>query len=109
MGASGSGLDTSGGGSDLGGGGSGGLGSSGAAFAAGPGGAKGRSLGQALSDTAGVPTKPAATTTAGTRAGQAVGENGPSGLVWLLIALGAITAVAGGGVAMRRRQARAGY
>lgn len=92
--------------SDSGGGGSGGSDSSGEAFGD-AGGKKGRSVGELLS---GTPTNPAATTDAGTRAAQKVGENsGVSGVVWLLLALGAITAVAGGGVAVRRRQARAGF
>lgn len=71
----------------------------------------GRSLGQVLSGgTDQVATaKPAASTDAGTRAAQAVTDGGGSGLLWLLLALGAVTAVAAGGVAVRRRQARQGY
>jgi hypothetical protein len=107
--SSGSGSDSGGGsgsGFDASGGGSAGSGD----FDAGSGGDRGRSLGQALSDTGGAAPKPAAATVAGTRAGQAVGEDGGlSSVAWLLLALGAITAVAGGGVAVRRRQARAGY
>ena len=99
----GSGLDTG-----SGGGGLGSSDSSGEAFGD-AGGKKDRSVGELLSGTGG-PTNPAATTDAGTRAAQKVGENsGVSGVVWLLLALGAITAVAGGGVAVRRRQARAGF
>jgi hypothetical protein len=44
------------------------------------------------------------------RAAKTVGPgSGGSGLLWLLLALGAITAVAAAGVAVRRRHARNGY
>ena len=69
----------------------------------------GRSLGELLSGGTErvASTKPAASTDAGTRAAKAVSEDGGgAGLLWLLLALGAITAVAAGGVAVRRRQAQ---
>ncbi len=70
----------------------------------------GRSLGELLSGGTERVAKPAASTDAGTRAGKAVSEDGGgAGLLWLLLALGAVTAVAAGGVAVRRRQARQGY
>ncbi len=70
----------------------------------------GRSLGEVLSGGTERVAKPAASTDAGTRAAKAVSEDGGgAGLLWLLLALGAVTAVAAGGVAVRRRQARQGY
>ena len=64
----------------------------------------GRSLGELLSNS----TEPIASTpaSAARRTAKTAGEDGGSGLIWLLVALGAITAVAAGGVAVRRRQAR---
>jgi len=70
----------------------------------------GRSLGEVLSGGTERVAKPGASTDAGTRAAKAVSEDGGgAGLLWLLLALGAVTAVAAGGVAVRRRQARQGY
>lgn len=72
----------------------------------------GRSLGEVLSGgTERVASpKPTASTDAGTRAAKSVSEDGGgAGLLWLLLALGAITAVAAGGVAVRRRQAQRGF
>ncbi len=70
----------------------------------------GRSLGELLSGGTERVAKPAASTDAGTRAAKAVNEDGGgAGLLWLLLALGVVTAVAAGGVAVRRRQARQGY
>ena len=72
----------------------------------------GRSVGEVLSGgTERVASaKPTASTDAGTRAAKAATESGGgAGLLWLLLALGAITAVAAGGVAVRRRQARQGF
>ncbi len=70
----------------------------------------GRSLGEILSGGTERVTGPAASTGAGTRAAKGVNEDDAgAGLLWLLLALGAVTAVATGGVAMRRRQARQGY
>ena len=70
----------------------------------------GRSLGEILSGGTERVTGPAASTGAGARAARGVSEDGGgAGLLWLLLALGAVTAVAAGGVAVRRRQARQGY
>jgi hypothetical protein len=66
----------------------------------------GRSLGEVLSGG----TERVASAKPAVRAGKAVSEDGGgAGLLWLLLALGAVTAVAAGGVAVRRRQARQGY
>jgi hypothetical protein len=66
----------------------------------------GRSFGELLSDT----SEPLATQPAPApqRAAQEVSQDGGKGLIWLLIALGAITAVAATGVAARRRHAKRG-
>ena len=70
----------------------------------------GRSLGEILSGGTERVTGPAASTGAGARAARGVSEDGGgAGLLWLLLALGAVTAVAAGGVAVRRRQARQGH
>ena len=72
----------------------------------------GRSLGELLSGGTErvASTKPAASADAGTRAAKAASETGGgAGLLWLLLALGAITAVAAGGVAVRRRQTQQGF
>ena len=62
----------------------------------------GRSLGEVLGGTDKVATAtPAAAT-------QNAGQGGGA-LLWLLLALGAVTAVAAGGVAVRRRHARQGF
>jgi len=66
----------------------------------------GRSLGEVLSGG----TERVASAKPAARAAKAVNEDGGgAGLLWLLLALGAVTAVAAGGVAVRRRQARQGY
>ena len=66
----------------------------------------GRSLGEVLSGG----TERVASAKPAARAAKAVSEDGGgAGLLWLLLALGAVTAVAAGGVAVRRRQARQGY
>ena len=70
----------------------------------------GRSLGELLSGGTERVASPAASTNAGTRAAKNVSnDGGGAGLLWLLLALGAITAVAAGGVAVRRRQAQQGF
>ena len=70
----------------------------------------GRSLGEVLSGGTERVASPAASTNAGTRAAKNVSnDGGGAGLLWLLLALGAITAVAAGGVAVRRRQAQQGF
>ena len=66
----------------------------------------GRSVGELLSGG----TERVASAKPSARAAKAVSEDGGgAGLLWLLLALGAVTAVAAGGVAVRRRQARQGY
>ncbi len=66
----------------------------------------GRSLGEVLSGG----TERVASAKPAARAAKTVSEDGGgAGLLWLLLALGAVTAVAAGGVAVRRRQARQGY
>ena len=66
----------------------------------------GRSVGEILSGG----TERVASAKPAARAAKAVSEDGGgAGLLWLLLALGAVTAVAAGGVAVRRRQARQGY
>lgn len=69
----------------------------------------GRSLGEVLAGGTDGVAKPAASTNAGARAAETVNDDGGNGLLWLLVALGAVTAVAAGGVAVRRRQAQQGF
>lgn len=69
----------------------------------------GRSLGELLSGGTERVATPTAAVNGGNRAASAVNDSGGNGLVWLLLALGAVTAVAAAGVAVRRRQARQLY